>query len=242
MDVHKPKPFHNLREFGIEIATIVIGVVIALGAEQVVEEFRWHERVAGAEEAMRAELRQNDRDAYFTLAVWPCKTARLDEIQAALTASKERDAPVPTMTRFRIVLRPWSSDAWESAKALQIVGHIPSDQLQRYAFAYVFPAKQGLTMQQEVAARSGLNTLGVNSGRLQPAERDRLFEALVLTRDIEDNMANGSMYMLSSTGPLGIALSAKERDAELAAARESWGPCVAAPRLRDVAADRAPIK
>lgn len=37
MDIHKPKPIHNWREFLSEIGVIVLGVLIALGAEQSIE-------------------------------------------------------------------------------------------------------------------------------------------------------------------------------------------------------------
>ena len=37
MHFHLPKPLHGWREFAGEVGIIVIGVLIALGAEQVVE-------------------------------------------------------------------------------------------------------------------------------------------------------------------------------------------------------------
>lgn len=37
MHFHMPKPLHGWREFAGEVGIIVIGVLIALGAEQVVE-------------------------------------------------------------------------------------------------------------------------------------------------------------------------------------------------------------
>ena len=37
MEVHKPKPWRGAREFAKEIGTILIGVLLALGAEQGVE-------------------------------------------------------------------------------------------------------------------------------------------------------------------------------------------------------------
>lgn len=38
MEVQKPKPWRGWREFGKEVATIVLGVLIAIGAEQAVEQ------------------------------------------------------------------------------------------------------------------------------------------------------------------------------------------------------------
>ena len=48
MHFHLPKPMHGWRDFAGEIAIIVIGVLIALGAEQVIESWTWERKVAGA--------------------------------------------------------------------------------------------------------------------------------------------------------------------------------------------------
>jgi hypothetical protein len=41
VEIHKPKPIHNWREFLKEVGTIVLGVCVALGAEQTVEWVHW---------------------------------------------------------------------------------------------------------------------------------------------------------------------------------------------------------
>ncbi len=45
MDIHKPKPWYGAREFLKEYVIIVVGVLTALGAEQVVEHLRWQKAV-----------------------------------------------------------------------------------------------------------------------------------------------------------------------------------------------------
>ena len=45
MDIHKPKPWHNVREFLKEYAIIVVGVLTALAAEQAVEWLHWQHEV-----------------------------------------------------------------------------------------------------------------------------------------------------------------------------------------------------
>ena len=241
MDIHKPKPWHGWREFLKEYLIVVVGVLTALGAEQLVEEIDWSHRVRGAEEAMRAELRQDERDAYFLLSTAPCNAAKLDEIQHDLTASREYGALIPTVTPYRMVLRPWSSDAWDSAKSMQIISHISNERLQLYSFDYVFTAALRQGMEREMAAQNALNTIAINAGRLQPAERDRLFQALVATRGAMRDMDNSAMYLLSASKPLGLQLSPKEQAAELRDARSQRGDCATAPALVDVAADRHPI-
>lgn len=46
MHVHIPKPIHGWKAFGTEIITIVIGILIALALEQVVEWLHWRDKVA----------------------------------------------------------------------------------------------------------------------------------------------------------------------------------------------------
>ena len=66
--MHKPKPIRTWREFFTEIGVIVLGVLIALGLEQAMEALHWSYRVRDAETAMRAELDQGDRDAWYRSA------------------------------------------------------------------------------------------------------------------------------------------------------------------------------
>jgi hypothetical protein len=237
MEVHKPKLVHDWRELLTEIGVIVIGVLVALSAEQVAEEIHWQHRVHGAIEAMRAELRQNDRDAYYILAIQPCSKAKLDEIETALRASRDHDAPVPQLAPYSRPARPWSTDAWESARALQITSHISTEDLRRYSFAYVFPASMRRLFDPEREDIYALNTLEINNGRLQPAERDRLFEALVRSRGTAHSMDTAAMFLLSASKQLNLQLTDNERELELARAREDYGTCANAPKLKDVTAE-----
>ena len=56
MHFHLPKPLHGWREFAGEVGIIVIGVLIALSAEQVVEDWQWHQKLAAAKKSIDFEL------------------------------------------------------------------------------------------------------------------------------------------------------------------------------------------
>ena len=56
MDVHKPKPVRTWRELLGEIGIIVIGVLIALGAEQAIEAIHERSEAAQLRSALKAEL------------------------------------------------------------------------------------------------------------------------------------------------------------------------------------------
>ena len=46
MPVHLPKPLHGWREFAGEVGIIVLGVLIALGAEQLIQTIHSQREVA----------------------------------------------------------------------------------------------------------------------------------------------------------------------------------------------------
>lgn len=80
MHFHLPKPLHGWREFAGEVGIIVIGVLIALGAEQVVESLHWRHEVRETRKALDTEL-SRDLGAYtFRMRERGCARARLEEL------------------------------------------------------------------------------------------------------------------------------------------------------------------
>ncbi|THD51713.1 hypothetical protein, partial [Phenylobacterium sp.] len=80
MDIHKPKPWHGRREFLKEVATIVLGVLIAIAAEQLVEQLHWVHAVHDEREALSSELKGNLEAVVFRRAQEVCIDRRLNEL------------------------------------------------------------------------------------------------------------------------------------------------------------------
>lgn len=87
MEIHRPKPVHGWRDFLKEIGIIVLGVLIALAAEQVVETM--HERTlrADAREAIGGEISRNLDIFRRRGAVQDCIDRRLNEVEQLLTTT-----------------------------------------------------------------------------------------------------------------------------------------------------------
>ena len=132
MHFHLPKPMHGWREFAGEVGIIVIGVLIALGAEQVVETLRWHRE---ADEAI-ASIKNEVTDHYFSaseaLRATPCIDRQLEILEAGLLQPGTY-VPPPMYSDntieyvFRTPDRIWSDSVWRSIQAQGIVSHLPSD-------------------------------------------------------------------------------------------------------------------
>ena len=84
MHIHLPKPPENWRELLKEVGVIVIGILIALALEQVVESWRWSRETGEAREAREAlnsELGRNLGRIQYLSSQDACAAHRLDEIE-----------------------------------------------------------------------------------------------------------------------------------------------------------------
>jgi hypothetical protein len=94
MEIHKPKAVHGWRELLKEVGIIVLGVLIALGAEQAVSKV--HERALADETraTAHAELAAGLHDYVNRRATEACIGRRLDEVSRLLLAA-DRPGYVP---------------------------------------------------------------------------------------------------------------------------------------------------
>jgi hypothetical protein len=84
MEVHKPKAWRGWREFLKEIGTIVIGVLIAIGAEQAAEALHHRAQVREMSGKLRAESEENRHVVDYDVESLRASLASTDAILAAL--------------------------------------------------------------------------------------------------------------------------------------------------------------
>lgn len=133
MHIHKPHPFHGLREFLKEYGIIVLGVLTALALEQAVETLRQGEQIEQLRHALRGELADSRARWEDMAAGQACAEARLDAIERWL-----RVAP-PTarlVDAYQPMLWNMHSSAWDIAKASPAAQHIPLEERLLYASLY----------------------------------------------------------------------------------------------------------
>jgi len=86
MHFHLPKPLHGWREFAGEVGIIVIGVLIALGAEQGVEALHNRAQVHEAIDKLHAESMENRAALQFSQAGLQRSISEIDQDLAVLGA------------------------------------------------------------------------------------------------------------------------------------------------------------
>jgi hypothetical protein len=141
MHFHLPKPLHGWREFAGEVGIIVLGVLIALGAEQVVETLHWKHLAAGGRESVGEELDEAFFDASEMAITQPCVDRQLQQLESAVLVSGPF-RPVPsysdgqTSFAFRAPSRSWSSNIWQTVSSDGTAAHF--DRKTRLGLAKVY--------------------------------------------------------------------------------------------------------
>jgi hypothetical protein len=169
MHVHLPKPLHGWRALAGEVGIIVLGVLIALGAGQVVETIHWRESVSQMREAMRSELAVDRMRAEVNLAQDPCISTRLDSIlrwasTAPLSARIAR-AELPMLWNYH-------TSAWDITKTSPAASHFSLKEQLMYAGAYDAIANEQRYLFDEQASWAEL--VATLASADQPTSRDRV--------------------------------------------------------------------
>jgi hypothetical protein len=130
MEIHKLKPIHSWRDFGKELGTIVLGIIIAITLEHLVEAWSWDREVKTAREAIFAEISANNENLYaYRIATAPCVQKDLKEADAILTAL-ETGHKTGGMTHFSPAPAALTRDSeWQSERASQVLTHFPRAEL-----------------------------------------------------------------------------------------------------------------
>ena len=204
MDVHRPKPTHSWNELIGEIGVIVLGVLIALAAEQAVEMVHWNHQLVDARKALREELANNAGSAYAHRAIYDCNAKALSTLRAELLKSGPNWKAKPGA--YEALLFTWDSSAWRTAQASGTLGHMSPQELTGYAAAYQFPTLFG---EQEAKAQDDAAQLDLlaNDINLGDGLRGRMLEAVNRAERQNWLMALGAKQFLESAAAVGVTLS-----------------------------------
>ena len=136
MHFHLPKPLHGWRELAGEVGIIVVGVLIALAADTLIERASWRQKVTLADANMRVEVERNRTNAAQYAILEQCADRMLDRITADLINGNTADLAKLHAIGEPFVSEPWTATAWEAAVAGQIGEHMDARRFLNYAEAF----------------------------------------------------------------------------------------------------------
>jgi hypothetical protein len=133
-----PKPLHGWRAFAGEVGIIVLGVLIALGAQQVAEGVQERSEARDAESEIRGELANNIAMLRSRWAVRACVEKRVDELQKLIDSARDDG----TIVTPKWVGRPqfWTMQMarWQATSQAGRAALLPPDDLALYGSLYSF--------------------------------------------------------------------------------------------------------
>jgi Ni,Fe-hydrogenase III large subunit len=136
MHFHLPKPLHGWREFAGEVAVIVIGVVIALTAQQIVEDAHWRGAVKQSIEGMTKDAGEEHEALLARYKQEPCIRRRLADIGLILSRHDE-GRPLGVIGPIgRPFYNSGSAESWDVAVADGSVAHLSFEDRTRFNQAF----------------------------------------------------------------------------------------------------------
>lgn len=131
-----PKPLHGWRVFAGEVSIIVLGVGIALIAQQIVDDWQWQSEVAEARKALRAEIAIAAGDVEARVALSGCVTRRAGDLEQWLKSYRNHAEQALSGPIGRPPSNPPISQAWETIKGSPVALHFPTEERLTYAGLY----------------------------------------------------------------------------------------------------------
>lgn len=197
MDIHKPKPVHNWREFLTEISTIICGILIALALEQGVETAHHQQEVREAREALHQEISDNIQAMAYGLREDDCLLAQVDSF-----ARWARGGPRPTPLRTR--LATYRSNVWETVKA-NAVPNMPLRE--RLELSKFYSDIENINAVIGVQRTSALSLFGTQEyAALTDTDSRRILDAVAIERAMVGFHKLNAKSLIRRAGRLGVAL------------------------------------
>ena len=204
MRVQLPKPLHGWREFAGEVGIIVIGVLIALGAGQVVESFHDRQVAEEARENVRAEAALDVGFIQSRLAAQPCIERRLAELSEFLAkAGAGSLQPQPTWIA-RPPTVPFFTARWQAATASGRNSLFPAKEQEQFGMLYQIFGRYNDYQPREQEVWADLRALETWQGPLGPEARIAFAKSLQQAKYLAWDLNYAGTYALKTGAAMGL--------------------------------------
>src|SRR4051794_1360951 len=213
MHVHLPKPLHGWRALAGEVGIIVIGVLIALGAEQLVESAHWRSEVGDFREAVDHELGRNLGILTAVVRQRPCVDRRLAELERFLADSNGGRQDRLLRPIGRPFMQSQYFSVWED-KGADVTQHLPLDARLKYSELYdEFRNNDVVRLSERDVWRSFAQFNQPEP--LDHADRMRLRELVTRAEQLNAVTPSNYTYILNLARPLGVRAIADPQNVHL---------------------------
>lgn len=223
MHVHLPKAFHGWHELAKEVGIIVLGVLIALSFEQLVQEWRWRSQVRTARQAFTNELGYDALFASERVAIQQCLRDRINNLTTKLNSSGGRWTADPMIfgkarrpiakgrlvtaipPAYRAPHRPFLADEWETAKTSGVLDHMGREDVHDFEFIYKGINELRSFEEEETSLAPQLSFLSFDQ-TLEPQSRVQATITLARLDALNSDIALVSQQLLGSIRSMKLQL------------------------------------
>jgi hypothetical protein len=145
--VRSLKPLHGWREFFGEVGVIVLGVLLALGAQQIVQEIQMRTDERAFRETIDHEIGLNLFVYDVRARQFDCTAKKIDELRDWLSLARSGAALPEIHPGLPATITPYRS-AWDN-RDVEVFKHLPPKLRQKYAEFYDELANNWMEMQLE---------------------------------------------------------------------------------------------
>lgn len=199
MNINLPKPLHGWRDFAGEVGIIVLGVLIALSAEQFVQWIHGRQDVAQLRAALKGELADDRARWEYMSAADRCTLRRLEALDrwVATAPSSAR-----MLDSFPIVPLNLHSSSWDVAKTSTATALIPLHERLTYASLYAALENWRELLRNEVTNAETIGALFETAN--QPENRRQIPAFLSRARTLVRFRNASSAYIIKRFDELGV--------------------------------------
>jgi hypothetical protein len=201
---HVPKPLHGWREFVGEVGIIVLGVLIALGAEQLVQWFHAREELREVRAELKSELADDRARWEYMSAAESCTFRRLEALDkwlaTAPSAARLTDA-------YPNILLNLHSSSWDIAKGAPAMAQMPLRERVTYSSLYAALENWRDLLREE--SKNNQTIAALLDRADQPQSRIEIPVALSRARILLRFRRESSAYIINHFDELGVRPDAR---------------------------------
>lgn len=205
MEIHKPKAAHSLREFLIEIGTIVCGIVIALSGEEMLTTLHHRDEGESLRNVLNSELAWNLANLKDLADARACADQRMEELERwrlSLLTRHSLKLVQPILLPKFVIFR---TSAWRSSQSGS-VEHLPL--LSRIAYAQFYDSVEHVEKSRDEMVRSWSEISDLSDAdSLTPQESRQIKHDIRFIRyELDRDSRNYRIWLENYSPPLGVKL------------------------------------
>jgi hypothetical protein len=202
MQFHLPKPLHGWRAFIGEVGVVLLGVLLALGAQQLVQSLQWRSDVRDFRAAVDSELAFDLAASDYRVRQSQCVERRLAELER-WSAAQRLGQSMPLLREIGYPRRITPGTSVWNSRGSDLPAHVPIEARLAYSDLYDLLSNQWELLQGERETWLRLNGFN-HATKLGAEDFIRLDELIFRAKSLNRLITGNQKDFAPDTATLGL--------------------------------------